>query len=115
MIWLFKSTDIGKSKELWHPRQSIGVWKKIEKEQFFDLRHHTAENGEEQELSEHEVGVESLASARHERREAMASATRLASSGRRDCQLKVRRWGGGKKETGRKAAGFETAIHQIWP
>ena len=57
-----------------------------------DLRHHPLANGEDQELSEREDGAEPRASARHERPETLASATRLPSSGRRDRRREVHRW-----------------------
>ena len=59
-----------------------------------DLRHHSLANGEDQELPEREDSADSRASTRHERREAMASATRLPSSGRSDRRREVHQWGG---------------------
>ena len=61
------------------------------------LRHHPLANGEDQELPEREDGAEPRASARHERPEAMAPATRLPSSGGRDRRREVHRWGEGKR------------------
>ena len=62
-----------------------------------DLRYDPAANGEDAELPEREDGAEPRASARHERREAMGAATRLASSGRRARRRQVHRWSGGKR------------------
>ena len=66
-----------------------------------DLRHDTVANGEDQELPEREDGAESRASARHERREKVAPATRLPSSGRRDLRREIHQWGG-RKRNGRE-------------
>ncbi len=73
-----------------------------------DLRHDTFANGEDQELSEREDGAEHGSQTRHKRREAMVPATRLSSSDRRE----VHQWGE-RKRTGRRTAGFRTAIHKI--
>ena len=62
-----------------------------------DLRYHPFANGADQELPEREDGAELRASARHERREAVAPATRLPSYGRRNRRPKVRRWSGRKR------------------
>ncbi len=75
-----------------------------------DLRHHPAANGEDQELPEREDGAEPRASARRERREAVAPATRLPSSGRRDRRREVHRWFGHKRngQEGRRTQGSHT-------
>ena len=62
-----------------------------------DLRYHPVANGEDQELLEREDGAEPSASVRHERREEMAPATRLLSSGRSDRRGEVHQWCGQKR------------------
>ena len=57
-----------------------------------DLRHHLLVNGKDQELPKLEDGAEPRASARHERRETMAPATWLPSSGRRNRRREVHLW-----------------------
>lgn len=72
-----------------------------------DLRHDPATNGEDQEMLGREDGAEPRASVRHERRESVAPATRLPSSGKSERRREVHRWFGRKRngKEGRRTKG----------